>query len=315
MKTFIKDRLEDVVRPPRLCPGDRIGIAAPASPFGAELFEKGIGTLRRMGFEPVLPDGLFEKDGYLAGSDRHRAAQLLGLFRDESIRAIVCARGGYGALRILPELDFDTIRLNPKILVGFSDISSLLSAIFQCCGLVTFHGPVVTTLADADDGVCQGFLAALSRPEPLTLRAARPVVLYRGAGTGPVAGGNLTTLCHLVGTPWAPVWKGHLVFLEDLNEAVYRIDRMLTQLKLAGCFDGVTGILLGRFKDCGETDAVYRLVMDLFDGEDLPILGGFDVGHGGANVTLPVGLPATLDVDRGSLTYLCAATVGADDPA
>lgn len=311
MKSFIKDGLKDIILPPRLRKGDKIGIAAPASPFESETFNQGIEMLKQLGFEPVVPQGVFEQENYLAGSDSHRAGQLGALFSDETIRAIICARGGYGSLRILSELDFDLIRANPKVLIGFSDISTLLSTLFQKCSLVSFHGPMVTTLAGAAEATLQALVSAVSGDKPVTIGAKAPVVLQSGKGTGPVAGGNLTTLCHLLGTPFEPVWKGQILFLEDLNEAPYRIDRMLTQLKLAGCLEGLTGVVLGSFQGCGDQDAVYRLVMDLFDSEGLPVVGGFDIGHGLANnLTLPVGLVATLDSGRGTLEYHSAATQG-----
>lgn len=309
MKSFIKDELKEIVLPPRLQLGDRIGIAAPSSPFESETFNQGVDMLRRLGFEPVVPQGVFEKEDYLAGSDGHRADQLSALFADDSIRGIICARGGYGSLRILSQMNFDLVQAHPKVLVGFSDVSTLLSAISQQCGLVTFHGPMVTTLASAAEMTRQGFLSAVSGDQPLIIRAEKPVVLQSGRGSGPVAGGNLTTLCHLLGTPFEPNWKGHILFLEDINEALYRVDRMLTQLKLAGCLEGLTGMVLGAFKDCGEPDAVYRLVMDLFDTEGPPIIGGFEFGHGlEDNLTLPVGLVATLDTQQGCLEYHSAAT-------
>lgn len=308
MKSFVRDGLKEIVLPPRLCQGDKIGVAAPASPFASETFKQGIETLEQLGFDPVIPQGVFEQDKYLAGSDGHRAGQLNELFGDKTIRAIICARGGYGTLRILSGLDFDLIRSNPKILVGFSDVSSLLSTVFLQTGLVTFHGPMVTSLAGTQKGMGKALLAAVSDDTPLAIRAETPVVLQSGVGSGPVAGGNLTTLCHLLGTPYEPVWKGHILFLEDINEAVYRIDRMLTQLKLAGCLDGLTGVVLGTFKDCGDQDVIYRLVMDLLDSDGPPIVAGFDIGHGNANVTLPIGLTATLDANQGTLTYHSVAT-------
>jgi len=309
MKSFIRDGLKDIILPPRLLQGDKIGIAAPASPFESDTFNQGIETLKQLGFEPVIPQGAFQQENYLAGSDQHRAEQLNAFFSDETIRAIICARGGYGTLRILSELDFDLIRANPKILIGFSDISTLLSTLFQKCGLVTFHGPMVTTLAGVAEGTRQALVSAVCGDAPLEIRAKTPVVLQSGKGTGPVAGGNLTTLCHLLGTPFEPVWKGHILFLEDINEALYRIDRMLTQLKLAGCLEGLTGVVLGSFQGCGDQDAVFRLIMDLFDQEAPPIVGGFDIGHGLTdNLTLPVGLAATLDSRRGSLKYHSPAT-------
>lgn len=309
MKSFIKDGLKEIILPPRLCRGDRIGIAAPASPFESETFHSGLETLKHLGFETAISQGIFEQNDYLAGPDSHRAEQLNALFADQSIQAIMCARGGYGTLRILSDLDFELIRSNPKILIGFSDISTLLSAVFQQCGLVVFHGPMVTTLAGAGKATQQALMSAVSGNTPVTISTKTPVVLQHGRGTGPVAGGNLTTLCHLLGTPFQPVWKGHILFLEDINEALYRIDRMLTQLKLAGCLEGLTGVVLGSFKDCGDMDAIYRLVMDLFDPDAPPIIGGFDIGHGLADIpTLPVGLVATLDTGRGCLEYHSAAT-------
>ena len=256
-----------------------------------------------MGFVPKIPGGLFEQEGYLAGSDVHRAELLHQLFSDDTVKAIFCARGGFGSLRLLSLLDFDLIKKNPKALIGFSDISSLLSTITQQCGLVTFHGPMVTSLANADEPTLRALMDALSVNGGLEIRADPGVSLRTGIGTAPVAGGNLTTLCHLLGTPFQPSWRGHILFLEDRNEAVYRIDRMLTQLKLAGCLDGIAGILLGSFKDCGDLDTVFRLVMDIFDKDGVPIAAGFDVGHGSKNVTLPIGLTATLNADQCTLVY------------
>jgi len=266
--------------------------------------------IRQLGFEPVVPEGVFEENGYLAGSDEHRADQLHRLFADPSIQAIICARGGYGSLRLLASLDFGLIRSNPKVFVGFSDISTLLSAITQQCGLVTFHGPMVTTLAGAGSQTRKSFVSALSADDHMIVEPDRGVTLRAGSGTGPAAGGNLTTLCHLVGTPFQPVWRGHILFIEDRGEALYRVDRMLTQLKLAGCLDGLSGLMLGSFKDCGDIDGIYRLVMDLFDAEGLPIAAGFDIGHQSPNCTLPLGVTATLDADRCVLTYHSAPTGG-----
>jgi muramoyltetrapeptide carboxypeptidase len=303
MKTIIKDRLDDIVLPNKLQPGDTIGIAAPASPFESETFDAGIDVLRKMGFVPKIPGGLFEKEGYLAGSEAHRAELLHQLFLDDTVKGILCARGGFGSLRLLSSIDLDLIKNNPKPIIGFSDITSLLSTITQQCGLVTFHGPMVTSLANADEPTLQAFINAISMNDGLEIRANPGVSLRTGIGTAPVAGGNLTTLCHLVGTPFQPSWRGHILFLEDRNEAAYRIDRMLTQLKLAGCLDGLTGVMLGSFKDCGDRDAIFRLVMDVFDEDGVPIAAGFEVGHGSRNVTLPIGLTATLNADQCTLVY------------
>ncbi len=304
MKTIIKDRLDEIILPKKLQPGDTLGIAAPASPFASETFEAGMEALQEMGFNTKIPDGLHEKDGHLAGTDAHRANLLHELFSDDAIHGIICARGGFGSLRLLSLIDYDLIRNNPKAFIGFSDISSLLSAITQQCGLVTFHGPMVTSLGNSEDTTRQAMINALRLAERLEIKAQNGITLRNGKGTAPVAGGNLTTLCHLLGTPYQAAWRGHILFLEDRNEAAYRIDRMLTQLKLAGCLDGVAGVMLGSFEDCGDLDAIFRMVMDVFDEEGVPIAAGFNVGHGYRNATLPIGLNATLDADRGVLTYL-----------
>ena len=239
------------VKPKRLNPGDTIGIAAPAGPFDPEKFMAGKRVLESMGFRTVFDEAIFQKSGFLAGTDVQRADQLNRLFADATVQAIACARGGYGSMRILPLLDFGTIQKNPKIFLGFSDISVLLNVLHERCGLVTFHGPVVTTLADTDQGTVAALERALTSEAPLELSPENGVVVRPGLASGPVAGGNLTTLCHLVGTSYAPSFKGKILLLEDLGEAPYRIDRMLTQMKLSECFDGIAGMILGTFKECG----------------------------------------------------------------
>ncbi len=295
--------------PAGLTPGDTIGIVAPASPFDMEKFYSGINALESMGFRTFIPDDLFKKNGYLAGTDDHRANLMNGLFADRTIKGIVCARGGFGSIRILPLLDFETIRKNPKIFVGFSDISALLSVIYTKCGLVTFHGPMVTTLGDADKKTKESIFSTFSSNMKLEITLKSGVTIKSGSASGPVSGGNLTTLCHLIGTPFEPSFKGHILLLEDRGEASYRIDRMLTQMKIAGCFDGLVGLALGTFEDCGTKNDIFSIVDNIFNGYTLPILAGFDVGHGKSNITIPIGVQATLDADRHILSYHEPATV------
>lgn len=295
--------------PARLTPGDTIGIVAPASPFDMEKFYSGISALESMGFRTFIPDDLFKKNGYLAGTDDHRANLMNRLFADRTIKGIVCARGGFGSIRILPLLDFETIRKNPKIFVGFSDISALLSVIYTKCGLVTFHGPMVTTLGDADKKTKESIFSAFSSNMKLEITLKSGVTIKSGSASGPVSGGNLTTLCHLIGTPFEPSFKGHILLLEDRGEASYRIDRMLTQMKIAGCFEGLVGLALGTFEDCGTKNDIFSIVNNIFNGYTLPILAGFDVGHGKSNITIPIGVQATLDADRHILSYHETATV------
>jgi muramoyltetrapeptide carboxypeptidase len=291
------------VLPRALKPGDTLGIVAPASPFDRELFDAGLRVLESMNFNLVLPDAIFNRNGYLAGSDQHRADLLNQLFADPDIDGIICARGGYGAFRILTLLDVDAIACHPKVFVGFSDITVLLDFLVQRCRMVAFHGPTVTTLGKADPSTRDRFLLALSKPEPLSLAAASKQVIQPGIITGRFFCGNLTLFCHLTGTPFQPDFSGGILLIEDQGEAPYRIDRMLTQMRLAGCFDGLAGLALGAFTGCGSADDIHRIVADRLGGMNLPILAGFDVGHGTVNMTLPVGLPVRLDTYSGTLTF------------
>jgi muramoyltetrapeptide carboxypeptidase len=299
------------VKPPRLMQGDTVGIVAPAGPFDPKKFMKGKAVLELMGFRTFFDEGIFQKHGFFAGTDVQRADQVNRLFADSAIRAVVCARGGYGSMRILPFLDFETIQKNPKIFVGFSDISVLLSVLDDRCGLVTFHGPVVTTLANAIEETIAAMRTALKSNTALELTPKEGIVIKSGVSSGIVAGGNLTTLCHLVGTPYVPRFNGKILFIEDVGEVPYRIDRMLAQMKLAGCFEGLKGLALGSFEECGQLDEIFRIVQEIFRDVNIPILSGFEIGHGRINITIPIGLEATLDTDQQILAFYEPATVTA----
>ena len=297
------------IRPPRLKPGDTIGIVAPAGPFDRKIFAQGLHVLQSMGFQTRVPDEIFEKNGYLAGSDAHRAGLVMRLFEDRSIHALVCARGGFGSLRILSLLDFDTIRQNPKVMVGHSDITALLAAITAKSGLVTFHGPLVTTLANAPETTCSTLLRAISSNIIGELKPTQGITLKSGRSRGRMIGGNLTTLCHMLATPFEPKFESHILLLEDRGEAHYRIDRMLSQMKLAGCFKGIAGLVLGSFEDCGSLDGVFKIFVEHFKDIPVPILAGFDIGHGQQNLTIPLGLDVTLDADKQILSFDQPATI------
>ncbi|MBW2174943.1 MAG: LD-carboxypeptidase [Deltaproteobacteria bacterium] len=297
---------QTLIRPQRLHPGDTIGIAAPASPFDREAFEGGIAVLESLGYRVKIPESLFSKHGYLAGSDVERSSQLMKLFEDETVGAIFCARGGFGSMRLLPLLDFETIRAQPKILIA------LLVAIYSRCSMVTFHGPLVTTLNKTSEKTCSGLVDAVGSSMPLALKPSKPMILNPGKVSGPVLGGNLTSLCHLMGTPYEPPFDGHLLFLEDRGEAPYRIDRMLSQLSIGGHLDGVAGVVLGSFLDCGSLEDVHAIVTEAFRHRGVPILSGFDLGHGTDNVTIPIGLEAELNTEEGVLRFLEAAVAGVE---
>ena len=289
--------------PRALKPGDTLGIVAPASPFDRQSFDAGVRVLESMDFNLVIPEDIFNKNGYLAGSDQRRADLLNRLFVDPDIDGIICARGGYGAMRILPLLDVDAIACHPKAFVGFSDITVLLGFLVDRCRMVAFHGPTVTTLGNGDPSTRNRFLSALTNPAPLSLSAGSNHVIRSGRATGRFLCGNLTLFSHLTGTPFRPDFSDCILLIEDQGEAPYRIDRMLTQMMLAGCFDGIAGLALGSFTDCGSAEEISRIVADRLGGLNIPILAGFDVGHEAINMTLPVGLPVKLDTRSGTLTF------------
>jgi muramoyltetrapeptide carboxypeptidase len=280
-----------------------IGVTAPASPFAPDVLERGVRVLREMGFEVRFSEDLFDSCGYLAGSDEQRAAAFNRLVADPQIDAIMCARGGYGSLRILPLLDYARVAEHPKAVIGFSDVTALLWALYSRCGLIGFHGPLVTTLADAAPADRSALWNAVASEGSLRLRFETAAVIRPGRACAPVAGGNLTTLCHLLGTPYAPAFRDHIVFLEDRGEAPYRLDRMLTQMKMAGCFDGMQGLVLGSFEDCGAREDAWRVVAEVFDDAEWPILAGIDAGHSRPNVTIPLGVEAILDAEDRTLVF------------
>lgn len=305
-RSSIRGRRLVLRKPRRLKTGAVFGIAAPASPFDRESFDRGVQVLRDMGFETVVPEEIMSAERYLAGADPMRAGVLEGLFEDARVDAIVCARGGYGSLRILPLLNFDRIAAHPKILIGFSDVSALLSAITDRCGFAAFHGPVVTTLADASESTRTALLAAIASDAPQVLSPNSAVTVRPGRAAGVVCGGNLTTLCHLIGTPYQPSFRNRILFLEDRGEAAYRIDRMLTHLKLAGCLEGIRGLILGSFTGCGADEEIFEIVVDCLSEASIPILAGIPAGHAEPNLTLPLGVPAVLDADGHTLSIECA---------
>ncbi|VEN73587.1 conserved hypothetical protein [Candidatus Desulfarcum epimagneticum] len=296
------------ILPPRLARGDTLGVASPAASFDKEAFEKGARALESMGFSLMIPGGPYEKNGYLAADDAHRAQELNRLFADPDVKGIVCARGGYGSIRILSRLDYGLIRENPKVFAGFSDISALLWAIWMKTGLAVFHSPNVTTLKDASRKTADAMRSAFSSGSPLDIVAQNGVELRPGSASGPLAGGNLTTLCHLTGTPFAPDFGGHILFLEDVGEPAYKIDRALSHMKLAGCFDHVAGVVLGSFHDCGPAGDIYSICKDIFGEYGVPVLAGFESGHGRDNLALPMGVEAVLDARDKRLFFHGPAT-------
>ncbi|MBW1914992.1 MAG: LD-carboxypeptidase [Deltaproteobacteria bacterium] len=295
------------IRPPRLQPGDGIGIIAPASPVEPSELSPAIDLLTSKGYQVSCAPHLYDSVDYLAGHDNVRIDDLHSMFSNRNIKAILCARGGYGTPRILDRIDFTLIRQNPKIIVGYSDITALLMAINKMTGLVCFHGPL------AGKNECalnlNDLIALVSTGGPLDLSLSGGAVLNKGKAHGILLGGNLSLLSALIGTPFIPSFKGAILFVEDRGEPLYRIDRMLTHLRLCGLLDGLSGLVAGRFEGCGDPSAIGRLMQDIMSGLDIPILTGLPVGHGRENVTLPVGLTADLDTEKMSLAVsdLCVS--------
>lgn len=304
---FVENYDDSLKKPPGLVPGDTVGIVAPASPFDQASFEKGLSVLKSLGFNLFVPDEIFSRDGYLAGSDKMRAAQLFNLITDPQIKGIISARGGFGSMKLLPFMDFNFIAPFSKVFIGFSDITALLVNFVEKCRWVVFHGPTVTTLGKADPESIESLQQAVMGRRPVSLDSIEDAIVP-GVATGPLLAGNLTTLCHLVGTPYMPNLKGAVLLIEERGEAPYRIDRMLTQMMMAGSFDQLSGLALGTFSECGTAFQIEELVARLFKDHAIPILGGFAVGHDQRNLTLPLGVAATLDTHKRTLMLHTAAT-------
>jgi muramoyltetrapeptide carboxypeptidase len=297
------------VKPPALRPGDVVGIVAPASSVNKAELDAGCEALRRAGYRPFYLDSITERDLYFAGSPQRRARELEQMFEREDVRAIICARGGYGANYLLKELDFAKIGAHPKIFVGYSDVTTLLTYMTDFTGLVTFHGPMAAKDWAHENGVDIGpWHSALSNATPWDVPLNDGVTaLVDGEAEGVLYGGCLSILVASLETPYAIQTEGTILFLEDLAAKPYQIDRMLMQLKLAGQLEKVRGIVFGEMLDCVQTanqgytlqEVITRIVGEL----NVPIAYGVRSGHVSArNITLPFGVHAKLTVRQGNVS-------------
>jgi muramoyltetrapeptide carboxypeptidase len=270
----------------------------------ASELEPGLALLRSAGFRVVLAGHVYDRRDYLAGDDQARLEDLNSMLGRPEIRAVVCARGGYGSLRLLPGVRYDVIREDPKVIVGYSDITALLNAVHKETGLVTFHGPMVRDLGGKSRDNWDDLLRIMISGKGKTLALApRGRALVEGKACGPLAGGNLSVLCHLAGTPFFPELEGAILFLEDIGEPGYRVDRMLTHLMLTGRIRGVSGIALGEMVDCGAPETLEDIFADILSPLGVPLATGLPVGHGDRNAALPIGLPAELDTRAMTLSF------------
>ncbi len=303
-----RDPGQPLVRARRLSPGDTVAVVAPAGPVPDHRLDAGLAVLRSWDIDVrEMPHVRGRHDGfdYLAASDEERAADLMAAWRDPAVAGVVCARGGYGVQRMADLLDWDALAAaGPKLLLGFSDVTGLHQAFASRLGLATLHGPVVTSLGDATDEVAREHLRRmLFAPETATVLTPAPVEgLMGGRAEGVLVGGNVALLAAEVGSPLAQPAAGGIAVLEDVDEDLYRVDRMLTQLVRSGWFDRVRGVAVGKFSGCGPEESLRRLVEDRIAPLGVPTLFGLPVGHVDRNLAFPMGVPAVLDADAGLLT-------------
>lgn len=306
-----RDRMTSAITPPPLRAGDIIGIAAPASPFDREAFFRGVRAVEDAGFRVEFGEGIFSRDGYLAGSDRRRAAELTGFFADPRVKAVFCARGGYGSQRILPLLDAEAFRRTPKIFLGYSDITALHGFFGKACGFATFHGPLVTEMGRMDPAALRSLFSSLGNTGAWGEIAAPEIEALRpGKAEGVAAGGSLSVFCATLGTPYAPETGGRILVFEDRGEKPYAVDRLFSRLRLSGVFAGARGLLLGRFNppagwDEGDeryAEEIRRIVREATEGCEFPVLAGFPAGHFPGNTCFPLGVRLAIDAGRGTVT-------------
>ena len=298
---------QPLLRPRRLQPGDRVAVVAPAGPVAAQRLERGVAVLSEWGLKVEVSPHVVGPPvlGHLAAPDSVRASDLQAAWCDPGVAAIVCARGGYGCQRVLELLDWPALMAAaPTVLAGFSDVTALHQGFARLLGVATLHSPVVTSLGAGDELSREHLRRTLFEPETATdLVMGAPVrALAGGRADGVLVGGNLALLAAEAGGPTVRVAHGGIAVLEDHVEPPYRIDRMLTQLLRTGWFDGVRGVVLGEFTQCGPEEQVVSVVQDRLGPLQVPILAGLPVGHGSTNLTVPLGVPARLDADAGTLT-------------
>ncbi|HQF42645.1 MAG TPA: LD-carboxypeptidase [Ignavibacteriaceae bacterium] len=327
--SFPKNILLDeppVIKPPRLKSGDKLAIVAPGSYISEDELQESVANLNQLGFETTYSEKILLQTGYFAGSDKDRADDLMEKFADKTVKGIVCARGGYGCSRILPMLNYDIIRSNPKVLIGYSDITALLYGIYQKSGLITFHGPVGTSTFN--DYSVNNFKRVLMNPKQNDLfknseektdeNKYGVVTIVKDKGVGRLVGGNLSIMVSLIGTEFDVDYSGKIVFIEEIGEEPYRIDRMLTQLIQSGKFDKASGIMMGIFSKCeskvkdaafDKTFTLMEVLKDRLDNLKIPVVYGMSFGHIVDKLTIPFGGLAELDANNQTLTLLEKAVV------
>lgn len=311
-------------KPYALAPGATLGIAAPAGPArDPASVLRGINALEALGFKVILASNALKRNKYLSGTDGERLDDLHGLFQNPEVDGIVCLRGGYGSMRLLSGIDYRVIRRNPKVLVGYSDITALQLAIWKRTGLVTFSGPMLATdfgQEPVDSFTFRQFFKAVTTPSPLGTIPPAPGVKAKfinpGRARGRLLGGNLSLVAATLGTPYEIDTRGAILFLEEVNEKPYRVDRLLHQLSLAGKLRVAAGLVFGECVGCEDEDedndhsfTLPEVLRETAEGLQIPCFYGLGAGHGASKATLPLGVAAEMDAEKCLLTITEPATI------
>lgn len=300
-----------IIKPKRLRKGDIIGIISPASsPDDLSKINRGVEYLEKLGYRVEVGKNVGQEIGYLAGEDAQRVDDLHSMFKNKHIKAIFSVRGGYGSARLLDKINYTLIRENPKIFVGYSDINALQLAFIKKAGLVTFAGPMVAVdfhneVSPFTEEIFWRIITSNKKIGKLSNPNSEKIyTLTKGRGTGRILGGNLSILTSLIGTNYLPKFDGMILLLEEINEAPYRVDRMLNQLRLAKILKNLEGIILGRFVDCYETDPTKKtltlneVIFEYFQNGNIPVVYNFKHGHIKDNITIPFGVKCILNASR-----------------
>jgi muramoyltetrapeptide carboxypeptidase len=304
--TLALSTLRPMRLPPLLSAGARVALVAPAGPLrGPEELDASVANARVLGWEPLPGIHVLGRRDYLSGSDAERLQDLNAALADDRVDAVWCVRGGYGAMRLLPHVDWASLTRRPRALIGFSDVTALHAAASTRCELVTYHGPTARTPL-TDFSRASLVRAVVERREPCG-RAESARTVRRGHASGRLVGGNLAILAALAGTPYAPDYRGALLVLEDVGEPAYRVDRMLTQLRMSGALDHIAGLVVGHFTEAApgrdlSSDVLDALVAEAADVAGVPAIAGAPVGHIDDQWTIPLGATAQLDADALTLT-------------
>jgi len=286
-----------------LTQGSTLGICAPSAQFDVNELDRGIRVLKKMGFKVEVREDIFKKKRYLAGDDAVRANTINRFFEDPEIHGILCARGGFGAMRTLHHLDWNLIRQNSKPFIGFSDGTALLLSIIDKTDSPVIHGPTVLSLANATNKTLDSFYQAVTGSVS-SMDVDNACVIKSGRCRGVLKGGNIATMSHLLGTKFQPDFKNAVLFLEDVGEPAYKIDRMLTQMKMTGMFKKIKGVVIGSFKDCDNDEYLEEILWEIFDEYQIPVLSGLESGHGEENLSLLMGVDVKMDTEKARLVWV-----------